>query len=235
VRELRPEVPPALAAVVEKALAADPADRFTDVTAFLEALRAPPGARPPPSTVAPRRRRRRLLAVVGAGLLIWLGLYLTGDRSRDPCRIVVASLSNETGDTALAFLGRLAADRLTASLPGMPGIEVVTSATIIPSRLTTGLRRDSLDDPERLHVLSEETGAGTLVSGSYFRTGRVLSFQAEITDANRGILLAAVGPVSAPEARPEGAIDSLGRGVAAALRGAMGRAAAQQQRVGPSP
>lgn len=73
------------------------------------------------------------------------------------------------------------------------------------------------------------------MSGSYFPSGRVLSFQAEITDANRGVLLAAVGPVSAPEARLESAIDSLGRGVAAALRGAIDRAAAQQQRVGPSP
>jgi TolB-like protein len=94
---------------------------------------------------------------------------------------------------------------------------VVTSATIIPSRLTTGQQVDSLDAPERLRALPEETSAGTIISGSYFRSGNRISFQAEITDANHGTLLAAVGPVSAPVDRAGEALDSLGRSVAAAV------------------
>jgi hypothetical protein len=132
--------------------------------------------------------------------------------------VVVARLSNETGDTALSYLGGLAADRLTASLAGIPGLEVATSARVIPSRLTTGLRVDSLDDPSRLRTLAVETAAGTIVSGSYFRTdGRIL-FQAEITDANDGTLLAAVGPVGAALAEVGTAVDSLSRGVGSVLR-----------------
>jgi hypothetical protein len=76
---------------------------------------------------------------------------------------------------------------------------------------------DSFDDPERLRALAEETSAGTLISGSYFRNGNRISFQAEITDANHGTLLAAVGPVSAPVDRAGQAVDSLGQGVAAAV------------------
>jgi hypothetical protein len=89
---------------------------------------------------------------------------------------------------------------------------------VIPSRLTTGLSVDSLDDPGRLRTLAEEAAAGTVVSGSYFREeGRIL-FQAEITDANDGTLKAAVGPVGASAAQVGAAIDSLGRGVGGALR-----------------
>jgi hypothetical protein len=57
-----------------------------------------------------------------------------------------------------------------------------------------------------------------VVSGSYSRSGNQISFQAEITDANRGALLDAVGPVTAPVDRPGEAIDSLGLGIEAGLR-----------------
>jgi len=129
--------------------------------------------------------------------------------------VVVARLSNETGDSSLSYLSPLATDHLTAALTGTPGIVVVTSATIMPSRLT---RLSSLDDPERFRALAQETAAGTVVSGSYFRRGDRISFQAEITDANHGALLDAFGPVTAPLSRPVDAIDSLGLGVAAGLR-----------------
>jgi hypothetical protein len=130
----------------------------------------------------------------------------------------VARLSNETGDSALEYLGSLAADRLTAFLAGVPGLQVATSARVLPSRLTTGLRVDSLDDPSRLRKLAVETASGTIVSGSYFRTGGRILFQAEITDANDGTLLAAIGPIGAPLRQVETAVDSLSRGVGVAVR-----------------
>jgi serine/threonine protein kinase len=217
--ELRPEVSPELDALIGRALAADPADRVPTATAFLAALRAP--AEP----AGPARQRSRLrlraqwiLPALGVTALAALGLHDRRPLPLDVRRVVVARLSNETGDTAMSYLGGLAADRLTASLAGLPGFEVVTSARVIPSRLTTGLSVDSLDDPGRLRTLAEEAAAGTVVSGSYFREeGRIL-FQAEITDANDGTLKAAVGPVGASAAQVGAAIDSLGRGVGGALR-----------------
>jgi hypothetical protein len=217
VRELRPEVTAGVAAVLATALAADPAERFSGVTEFLAALRAPDRMVP---AAAGRRRWPWLLPGAAAVALAALVLYGEGEgrRALEPRRVVVARLSNETGDTALSYLGSLAADRLTASLAGIPGLEVATSARVIPSRLTTGLRVDSLDDPSRLRTLAVETAAGTIVSGSYFRTdGRIL-FQAEITDANDGTLLAAVGPVGAALAEAGTAVDSLSRGVGSVLR-----------------
>jgi eukaryotic-like serine/threonine-protein kinase len=218
VREVRPEVSPQLEAVVQRALAADPADRYATATDFLAALRAPDGAL---AGAARPKRQRRLgwsVAMVGAVALAGLGIHDTREPRFDPGRMVVARLSNETGDSSLSYLGSLAADHLTGSFAGTPGIVVVTSATIMPSRLTGGLRLDSLDDPERLRALAQETGAGTVLSGSYFRSGDRISFQAEITDANRGILLDAVGPMTSPVDRPAYAIDSLAHGVEAAIR-----------------
>ncbi|MFL5515884.1 MAG: hypothetical protein ACJ8DJ_06995, partial [Gemmatimonadales bacterium] len=226
--ELRPEVPAELEAVVDKALAPDPADRFATATEFLAALRSPPARHPRRRGRARRRTRLRwTAALLGAVALAVLARYGGHTAALDPRRIVVARLSNETGESTFAYLGALATDRLTAALAGTPGIRVVTSATIIPSRLTTGLQVDSLDDPERLRALAQETSAGTLISGSYFRSGNRISFQAEITDANHGTLLAEVGPVSAPVNRAGEALDSLGRGVAAAVH--------RRRRLGPAP
>jgi serine/threonine protein kinase len=227
VRELRPEVSPELEAVVGKTLAPDPADRFASATEFLAALRSPallPDRRRLPGG---SRRLRWTAALLGAVGLASLARYGAGPSELDPRRIVIARMSNETGESTFAYLSGLATDRLTASLARAPGVKVVTSATIIPSRLTTGLQVDSLDAPERLRALAEETSAGTLISGSYFRSGNRISFQAEITDANHGTLLAAVGPVSAPVDRAGEALDSLGRSVAAAVH--------RQPRLGTTP
>jgi eukaryotic-like serine/threonine-protein kinase len=217
VREVRAEVSLQLEAVVQRALAADPADRFATATDFLAALRTPDAALA--GAAHPKRRRWGWsMATIGAGALVALAIHDTPGPRLDPRRMVVARLSNETGDSSLSYLGRLATDHLTASLTGTPGMVVVTSATIMPSRLTSGLRLDSLDDPERLRALAQETAAGTVVSGSYFRSGDRISFQAEITDANHGTLLHAVGPVISPLGRSDYAIDSLGRGIEAAIR-----------------
>jgi serine/threonine-protein kinase len=218
VRELRPEISSRLEAVVETALATAPADRFATATEFLAALRSPAGAlRRGPQSSLGRRRLRWITGAIGAAALVALGFHDTGQPRLDPHRVVVARPSNETGDSSLSYLSALAADRFTASLAGAPGIVVVTSATVMPSRLTSGLQVDSLDDPERRRLLAQETAAGTVVSGSYFRSGSRISFQAEITDANDGTLLDALGPVTSSVDRPRAAMDSLGRSLKAAI------------------
>ena len=215
-REVRPDVPAEVAAAVDRALATDPADRFPSAAAFVSALRGPAPAPPRRSVLTlPRARVAAAgLAVVAAAL--GLALSRRGP-ALDPSRIVVARLSNETGDSALGYLGQLATDRITAALAGQRRFRVATSATIIPSRMTSGLQVDSLDDPARLRRLAVETDAGTLVSGSFFLAGRAVSFQAEITNANNGTLYAAVGPVAAPLGRAQAAADSLGRSVLQAV------------------
>jgi eukaryotic-like serine/threonine-protein kinase len=88
VRERRPDVPPRLAAAVERALAKDPADRFDSMDAFVAELRASSSARPDEAATtvlpraprartapAPRRRARRVpWAPILAGLVITAGV-----------------------------------------------------------------------------------------------------------------------------------------------------------------
>jgi hypothetical protein len=71
--------------------------------------------------------------------------------------------------------------------------------------------------PERIRALAEETRAGTVVSGSYYRDRDSIEFQVEITDAASGRLLRAIGPVRGPIADPERAIEDLSRRVAMAV------------------
>jgi serine/threonine-protein kinase len=110
VRALRPEVPPAVAVVVERLMAPDPARRYPTPAALLAALEGPGGVAAP---VATRRRRRRpsawlALAAVLAGTLIgWVGR---------------AALSRPTPLTPRAPTRAITAARpVTFSVEGRPG------------------------------------------------------------------------------------------------------------------
>lgn len=102
-----PDAPPALAALVARALAKDPAERPRDGRAMLEALveiqRALPGSDmgPPPApgrATGARRFWNAVAIVVGVALAAAVAAWwLTrGEPERIP--VVVADLSNETGD-----------------------------------------------------------------------------------------------------------------------------------------
>jgi hypothetical protein len=111
----------------------------------------------------------------------------------------------------------MVASWITDRLSRIAGIEVVTSATVVPAQHDAHLAQSPVDDPARLHLLSAETRAGTLVSGSYYRGARgAIEFHLEVTDANSGRLLRAIGPaVTAPDAERTAA--TLGRRVAATV------------------
>ena len=135
----------------------------------------------------------------------------------DPRRVAVAALSNETGDSALGPLGQMVASWITDRLGGTAGIQVVTSATVVPAQHDQHLAQGDVDDPARLHFLATETRAGTLVSGSYYRGARgSVEFHVEITDANSGRLLRAIGPATSGT-EPEAIAARLGPAVAATV------------------
>jgi serine/threonine protein kinase len=190
----RSEIPAAVSAAVQKALAVDPAARFERVEDFAAALRAP-GSRRRIAGLRSARPRGRGLAMVGSGLALAAVTLLAGQLPSgpaprlDPRRVAVAALSNETGDNHLAPLGPLVAAWITDRLVKTGTVEVVTPAT----------------------------RAGTLVTGSYYRGDKgAVEFHVEISDANSGELLRAVGPVDS-QASPERAADELSRAVAGAV------------------
>jgi tRNA A-37 threonylcarbamoyl transferase component Bud32/TolB-like protein len=214
-----PEVPSQVSAAVEKALAVDPSARFTQVEDFMDALSLRKSQR------LPARWRGAVAGGLGiVVLLLLVGWPLSREGGRlDPRRVAVASLSNKTGSSSLAPLGELVQAWIIDRLSRAGVAEVVTSATMVPAQHDERLAGNEWDDPERLRALAQETRAGTLVSGSYYRgAGRLVEFHLEITDANSGELLQAIGPLET-HGDSERIADELSRAVTEAIDTLVGR------------
>lgn len=222
VRARRPDVPLGVEVAIERALEVDPAARFATGAEFSAALAA-----------AERRAgwRRPALALLAGALgvaLLSVGAGAIPHRRShhlNPMRVAVAALSNETGDTTLAPLGPMVASWITDRLGATRDVVVVTSAIVVPAQHDRHFADSALDDPERLQRLAAETRAGTLVSGSYYRgTGGRVELHVEISDANSGRLLRAIGPVTST-GDPEAAAATLSDAVAAAVDSVVSRPA----------
>src|SRR5439155_58605 len=122
----------------------------------------------------PRISRRA--ALVGGGAVVVLGalgvMPLTRRRpALDPRRVVVAGFEDLSGDPRLAPLGHIAADWITQALAQSGSVEVVPSAA-------TG-HLDAAD----VRALAAQTGAATVVWGTYYREGDSVRFQLQVIDA----------------------------------------------------
>ena len=128
----------------------------------------------------------------------------------DPKRIIVSVFENQTGDKSLDPLGRMACDWINQGLSKTGLVEVVT---VPPGETAPGTAKEN----ERLRALAKESGAGTLVSGTYFLQGKTLSFHSRIDDMSKGKVIKALDPVSGPVEEPLKAIESLRQKVMGSL------------------
>jgi serine/threonine-protein kinase len=214
--EQRAGVPPALAALVARLLAKRPQDRpqrAQEVVDALDAIATTSAGIAVLDAVVPRHRRRVLGLALGAvlaaaGAAVWLrprppaATSPAGQAARARLverRVVVAPFANQTGDTALAPLGRLAGDWITQGLAEAGFAEVVDPETIRSTWPTA-------PDARRLALA---TGARLVVSGAYYVDGDSLRLLARISDAAADKVLRALEPVSAPVAAPREAVAQL--------------------------
>jgi DNA-binding SARP family transcriptional activator/tetratricopeptide (TPR) repeat protein/TolB-like protein len=175
-----------------------------------------PGPATPPTSAGrgaaePVRRSRR---VMRAALLLLLGGMLGAAvvvlRSPTPKseRVFVAVFENQTGDPTLDPLGQMAADWIARGLLQTGSLEVVAP----------GARPDAQGEGERGNrALAEKTGAGTMISGAYYREGDILRWQVQVTDATRGILLQTLAPLRVPADSATAGVELLRQQVAAVL------------------
>ncbi len=184
---------------VARALAPEPGDRFGSVDELSTRLREAVSRR-----LVPRLPEARWkVALLGGVTLAALGLVavaLLGKRppALDPRRVVVAGFEDLSGDSTLAPLGRIAADWLRQALARRGGLEVVPGAG-------TGHL-----DPADIRALAAQTGAGTVISGTYYREGDSVFFHVQVIDAARGTLRRGVEPVGAPRRAPTQGAEALG-------------------------
>jgi serine/threonine-protein kinase len=127
----RSEVPVALDQAVLKALAKDPADRWSGAQEFADALVAQP--------VAPRRRLGHAGLAVGALVLaaLGLGVALTTRNASPPpsttTRLAVLPFEN-LGDSADAYFADGVSDAVRGKLTTLPGLEVIARASSMAYR-----------------------------------------------------------------------------------------------------
>jgi TolB-like protein len=130
-------------------------------------------------------------------------------------RIIVAPFSNETGEQRLTPLGSEAADWIARGLARTGTINVVDARTVsitseVVSRIPWPWR-----GRDRETALAQETGAGILISGRFYRDADTLRFQANVTDVKDGKLLWSLSPVSGPVSSPTTVLESLSRRIVA--------------------
>ncbi|HEV2749995.1 MAG TPA: serine/threonine-protein kinase [Gemmatimonadales bacterium] len=193
-----------------RALAALPADRYPSVDDFAACLKDLGDYERASGTWLPRIRHHAALvgavsAVVLVGAVAGAVLLRPGGRRPrlDPKRAVVTPFENRSGDPALAFLGHLAADWVTQGLAQGKAVEVVPAAT------SGHLDADGIDS------LAARTGAGTVVTGSYYKDRDSVHFLVQIIDAARGTVRRMVEDVAGPSATPLAAADMMRRRMAA--------------------
>jgi eukaryotic-like serine/threonine-protein kinase len=175
---------------LSRALASSPADRFHSVEELVTSLRESRGGR---GRWWPRIDRKAALLGAAAVIVIAAAEFalLAGRRpALDPRRVVVAGFEDLSGDPALAPLSHLAADWVTQGLAQRGTVEVVPAA------------ESGHLDAAGVQALAGRTGAGTVISGSYFKDGDSVRFQLLIIDAARGTVRRAVEPVSVPASTP---------------------------------
>ncbi|HLB08581.1 MAG TPA: protein kinase [Gemmatimonadaceae bacterium] len=152
IRVLRPSVSPALDAVIRRALARVPADRWSSAGEFASALSSaerttqPAPAAPPARAEQPRKRVPVSALTLGLGFLIGVGLLFAW-RSKGSggavvvspngvVRLAVLPFENE-GDSADGYFADGMTEAVHDKLTGLHGLEVVGTASSRQYRGTT--------------------------------------------------------------------------------------------------
>ena len=205
-KRLRGDAPEPLVRLIEWCLAADPEARPADGAALVTRLAAVH-----PAMRARRRARLRLgaagLAVAGvagvAAALATRGGGADAVESAMPGPVVVSVLANETGDSSLATVGRMAGDWITQGLQETGLVPVVPWPTALEASGRIALERAAGRPVDPVAELSMETDAAFVVTGAYYRVGDSLYLRAEVVDVAAGSVVGAPQPVATAVDEPD--------------------------------
>jgi serine/threonine protein kinase len=235
-RKFNPHVPDALIGVILRCLEKEREARYQTAQELLEDLEtleseAPVSAetawtarKPLPSkeiTVTFTLRKLLLpglvaLAVVAIGAASFFMFRKSGP-GLDPDLVAVAAFENQTGDSSLDSLGRMASDWISQGLSQISGLKVVPTMSVpqlSPAGRPGEETRPPLSPPQ---ALAEQTGAGKVVSGRYYLAGGEIQFLSSITDTLNRRLILSLEPVKGSLADRMNVIEKLRQRIMGAL------------------
>ena len=198
-------VSPALEGIVRRCLEKRPEDRFQsarDLAFDLSSLLTS-GVTVRPVEGRPWSRRW----VFGAAALVLVALIATAVvvwspwRARppavtlDPKRVVVGAFENRTGEASLDALGTLVPEALAQGASGIGDFTVIPSPASVGRGVVGG---ETTAGEQALRQLAQMTGAGVVVSGTYYLLGEELRVQSQLTDAATGELIHTAEAVAGP-------------------------------------
>jgi len=215
-RKFNPHLPDALNRVILRCLEKDREARFQTAQELLADLEKIERGAPVSAETAPAARKplttkditvtfslRKLLlpglialAVLVIGAVAYFIFRKPGTGpALDPDLVAVAVFENQTGDSSLDPLGRMASDWISQGLSQIAGLEVVPATSVL--QLSPMAKPGEKTSPplSPLQTLAEETGAGKVVSGTYYLTGGEIQFLSSITDTQKRKLLFSLEPV----------------------------------------
>ena len=202
VRLLRPELPAGVDAVIHKALAKSPADRYQSAGEFASALSDPVQLRDAAREEGQegRPRRRWLVpAAVGVVILAAVLLFLPRGRALDSNKVVVFPLGETPADVSQEGTGIVVALMIGTALEYTEPLEWIDG---LP-RLDAGQRRDagSVTAGEAGRI-TRTTGARWYLDGTVVRQGDSATVVLRLNDAEGDSV---VGRASATRLAPEAA------------------------------
>jgi hypothetical protein len=204
---VRPSVPPATVAAVEKALAKQPADRWPSAGAFAHALREttehPARVGPSPAWRNRAWWTRRRLGVAAAAaaaaavavLVVWRVLVAGGRPGLDPDRYAIVSPQSTDGGRNDALMLRQALERW-----GGASVVIADPGGPAPPREADG---ESAIDPSAALQLAERLGAGRLVVPARATDGDSVLLRLALWDTRLG---GEIGTVEGRVGVPSGVI-----------------------------
>ncbi|HET9455079.1 MAG TPA: serine/threonine-protein kinase [Gemmatimonadaceae bacterium] len=182
-------VPPEVAAVVNRSLARDSADRFT-ADVFAEVLEElTPTVSAPTATIrttdhgSPRLRRSVVgtiaaVAVLAAGAVVWSAVHRPASDPHARADNRIAVLPFAVHGTQLQYLGHGIVDLLSRNLEGVDGLSAIDPGTVISSLQSGATTR--VIDADAGEALGERFGAGWFVLGSVNPVGSRVRIQAAL-------------------------------------------------------
>ena len=191
ITQFRPAVPAAIAGVLQRALAKNPADRFSPAAQFADALRTgglPHGsASPSPAPPISPRRTGRWPAIIGAtvGVIAIVAAAIAlakrasvADGTAGAPSVAVLPFADLSGG-ANEYLADGMAETLINALSAVPGLSVAARTSTFSFK---GRNQD-------VRAIGEALGVRTVLEGSVQRAGDRLRITAQLINASNGFHL----------------------------------------------